>query len=78
MNKAKLLKATNFILIILAVIQISTSLMLFFRLFMSDPRVFKAVIKIHVNNGLAFILVALIHLFLNWGWVKANFLVKRQ
>ena len=31
-------------------------------------------IKVHVFNGLAFLLLALLHIILNWGWIKANIL----
>lgn len=34
--------------------------------------------EIHVNAGKTFILVALFHIFLNWGWVKNNYLKKRR
>lgn len=33
----------------------------------------RMVFELHELNGVLFIAVALTHIVLNWGWVKANF-----
>ena len=71
MNKVKALRVVNIFLIVTAVIQIVTSLILFFRLMPAHAGV---IVKIHVHNGIAFIAIALIHLTLNFDWVKAQYL----
>jgi len=32
------------------------------------------VYEIHKYNGIAFLVLAACHLFLNWGWIRANYL----
>ena len=34
--------------------------------------------SLHVGGGILLLLAAAVHLMLNWGWVKANFLKKIQ
>ena len=69
MNKMGLLKVVNPALFVSAVLQIFTSLCLFFRLLENYDRV---LVKVHVYNGLVFITLVAIHIYLNWGWFKAQ------
>ena len=73
MNKAKLLKWVNPVLMISAAIQIATSLIILFKLF---PSKIGEVVELHKHNGMVFIMLIFIHVYLNWGWVKANFFKK--
>jgi len=34
--------------------------------------------SIHINGGKAFIVVAVSHIVLNWGWIKINYFKKRR
>jgi len=74
MNKAKLLKWVNIVLMISATIQIVDILILIFGLF---PEYSRLIYVVHVNNGKVFISLIFIHVYLNWGWIRANFLKKR-
>lgn len=74
MTKNTMLKIVNSILFVSAAIQIFTSIALFFHLFTPQTGIFKVIIKAHVYNGLMIIILILIHLSLNWAWVKTNFL----
>lgn len=68
MNRPKLLKIVNPILGLSFFAQAATGLMLFFGIWESE-----AVAEIHEWNGFAMIALVVIHLWLNWGWVRANF-----
>jgi hypothetical protein len=78
MNKTKLLKLTNIILMISFVIQVMTSMILYFHLFDSHPHLFKIALKTHMNNGMLLIAVAFVHLILNWGWVRSSLLKRKK
>jgi len=69
MDKTKLLKMVNPVLFISAVIQIITSILIFSGLLRS-----KEVAELHEYNGIVFIVLVLIHIYLNWGWVKSQIL----
>lgn len=77
MNKATVLKITNFCMFISALIQVSTGVALFFNLFVSQIKVFEAIAETHKYNGPVFIVLVMTHLSLNWGWVKSQFLSRR-
>lgn len=67
MKRNTLLKLSNPILGVLAVNQIGTGLL-------ADrmpPETFQIM---HQYGGLAFAAVALLHVILNWNWIKANYL----
>lgn len=74
MNKARLLKWVNPILFISAVIQIVTILVFLFNLFPAKKHFF---FELHEHNGIIFVILIFIHLYLNWAWVKVNFFRKR-
>jgi hypothetical protein len=70
MNKAKVMKWANLALFISAAVQIGTGLILGLRLFTSKIEFFA---ELHEHNGYIFVGLLAIHIFLNWGWVRANF-----
>ena len=67
MNKLTSLKILNPILFILLIYVASTGL---------GHDLIKAELfeKIHPGGGVLLIIAAVIHLFLNWGWIKSNLL----
>ncbi|MBI4845703.1 MAG: DUF4405 domain-containing protein [Candidatus Omnitrophica bacterium] len=68
MEKAKKLKIINIFLLISFLIQAISGMSLFF------GRITKIVNEIHENNGIALIILVVMHLLLNWNWIKVNFL----
>ena len=74
MNKILALRVVNMVLFFSFVLQVITSLVIFFKIRLPDA---EAVFEIHEYNGLLLILLAITHITLNWGWVKANFFKKR-
>jgi len=74
MNKMMFLKWINFILFISMATQALTGIVLFFDLFVLRARLFEFISEVHRYNGLVLVLVVLTHLYLNWGWVKSQFL----
>ncbi len=74
MNKMSALRVVNTVLLFSFVLQVITGLIIFFRVrFPNNGLVF----EIHEYNGLFLIIVAAMHIALNWGWIKANFFKKR-
>ena len=74
MNKLQVLRIVNSFLFISFLLQVATSLFIFFRIRTSFSR---TIFEIHEYNGLTMITLALIHLYLNWGWIRTNILKKR-
>jgi len=70
MNKAKALKWVNLVLLISAVVQVTTGLILALGWF---PSALGEISKLHEHNGMLFIVLLFAHLFFNWGWIKSNF-----
>ncbi|MDO9390536.1 MAG: DUF4405 domain-containing protein [bacterium] len=73
MNKQKTLKWLNLALFALFAVQAVTGALAFTGLLENA----EAAGEVHEYAGLAMVLVVLAHLWLNWGWVKLNFLKKR-
>jgi hypothetical protein len=73
MNKLKWLRRLNIILFLSLLVQVATSLLMFFRLFMSQFGVFS---EVHEYNGILFVVLVIAHLGFNWGWVRANIIKK--
>lgn len=72
MNKIKLLKMLNPVLGISFLLQAISAVAIVLR---------KApgwLYKLHAINGMTFIIIVLVHVTLNWGWIKANFLKKNE
>lgn len=72
--KGKLLKVVNPILFILIVIQIISGLGQYY----ARQDVFIFLRRIHLPNGILFVIFFIIHLYLNWGWIKINFFKPRS
>jgi hypothetical protein len=66
MNKLSLLKVLNPLLVLSFLLQAVTVVFIMLR---TGP---EWTIKVHIYNGLAFLALALVHVMLNWGWIKAN------
>jgi predicted ferric reductase len=71
MNRVQVLKIVNFLLFVFFIIQALTGIALFFDLFASS---LEMTAQVHKYSGLLFIILAIVHLVLNWGWVRVNFL----
>lgn len=75
MLKMQLLKVINPILFIVFVTQVAMGLVMFFNLnFINLRRAF----LIHKYNGLLLIFLWLIHITLNWSWVKATYFLRKK
>jgi hypothetical protein len=70
MNKLRLLKAVNALLIVAFIVQAATSLIMYFRVNVPDM---KPILEIHEHVGLLLIALVALHFTLNWGWIRANF-----
>ena len=78
MNRPKMFKITNILLLLSFFAQAGTAvLMMFFQGLLMKLDIFPAVFKIHKYNGFVFVTLVLVHLYFNWGWIRANIL-KRQ
>lgn len=67
MDKNLLLKFVNLILLLLFISQASSSLLHH----SLSHKIFEI---IHEGGGIMLIIMSLIHLLLNWGWIRVNFL----
>jgi predicted ferric reductase len=75
MNKLKTLRIVNFLLIIVF-FSIASSGLLYWARWLNIPyATFKIV---HPITGLTLVVLVLIHLVLNYNWIKANYLKKRK
>jgi hypothetical protein len=75
MDKTKMLQIVNPILFLVVMLQALSGLIFIFHLQVL-PMAFVG--EFHEYNGLVLVALALVHLALNWGWVKSNFLRKKQ
>lgn len=73
MNKLKALKIVNPILFLSFLVQLVTSLIIVLRI--RAPHL-KAYFEIHQYNGLLFIALILVHVYLNFGWIRAAYFKK--
>jgi hypothetical protein len=72
MDKMKLLKKLNPVLGISFLLQAIS--VVFMVLGMAPGWLYKA----HAFNGMIFIIIVLVHITLNWSWIKANFFKKNE
>ena len=72
--KAKLLKVVNPILFVLMIAQATSGLGQ--RYANQDTFIFLR--QVHLHNGILLLVVLVIHLYLNWGWIKINFFKPRS
>lgn len=75
MDKMKILKAVNVVLIVSFMVQVFTVVVIFFHIKVADAHMIH---EVHEYNGLLMVALALLHLALNWGWVKANLFKRKQ
>ena len=73
MNKAKWLVWLNPFLFLSLLIQAVSGVILFLNLL---PAWDELIARVHSYNGFIFVLLALVHLTMNWSWVRANFFKK--
>jgi len=74
MNKVMALRIVNTALFFSFVTQAITGVIIAFRIKTPNtPLVF----EIHAHNGILMVIIAAMHITLNWGWIKANFFKKR-
>jgi hypothetical protein len=73
MNKQAILRVLNPLLFISLSVQAVTGLVMFFDLKVPHLKMFY---ELHQYNGLLFAVLAVTHLALNWGWVKASYFKK--
>lgn len=71
MNRRNLLKIVNILLAILILSQVTTALL--------NDLLPKDVFELlHEGGGVVLFITALIHIYLNWAWVKANLFPGRK
>lgn len=73
MNKLQLLRITNAALLASVLVQAATGLILLFEI--KVPNI-NTVLVIHGRNGLILTALVIVHIMLNWGWIKTNFIKK--
>lgn len=71
-----LLKILNLILLLSGIIQIFTGLSLALRMFSSNINMLRAVAELHEYNGFVFTGLVLVHILLNWAWIKRQYFTK--
>ncbi len=74
MNLVKVMRWSNGLLAISALVEIVTGLMLFFDAEYIGP---VDTIDVHKYNGLIFIVLVAIHFWLNWPWFRTQFFHRR-
>lgn len=72
------LKWTNGILFFVAFIQAFTGIWMLISLIAFKKDAPEAVITIHMWNGVILVIAVIIHVGLNWVWIRNNFLKKRS
>jgi hypothetical protein len=75
MTKNTWLKIANPLLFLSALIQILTGFVLALKMLPSQIGFFY---ELHEHNGMVFVVLLVIHIILNWGWVRANFLKRHK
>ncbi len=73
--KTKMLKMVNITL--LSAFLVALISMSLYRFIPSPLQGMEVFYKIHEISGPVFAVIAIVHLVLNWGWVKANYFRKR-
>ena len=74
-NRALLFKVATIALAVSFFIQVLTVIgMVFLRVFLTKMGILHAAFEVHEYNGFIFTALILPHVWLNWGWVRANIL----
>jgi cytochrome b subunit of formate dehydrogenase len=71
MNKFKVLRIVNPLLILVFLIQAVTGIIF---TFVSNIPYVQLLAAIHKYNGVLMVVLVIIHVSMNWGWIKANIL----
>lgn len=71
MIKSQILRWANGFLMLSFLVQLVTGLVMFFKL--RGPFVGN-LYELHEYNGLLVVMLVVIHIFLNWNWIKMDFL----
>jgi hypothetical protein len=74
MNKVMVLRVVNAALFLSFILQVVTSLIIFLRINISFKHL---IFEVHEYNGLCMIALVVVHIALNFGWIRANFFKKR-
>jgi hypothetical protein len=74
MNRLKWLVVINAALFFSVFLQITTGVMLFFDILVSKSELIS---RVHAYNGFLFVVLLVMHLVLNWGWIKSNLFKRR-
>ena len=74
MSRVQLYKAVGAILLLSFLVQAVTAIIIVLRIKVPHTQM---IFEIHEYNGMFMIIVASMHVVLNWGWIKANFFKKR-
>ena len=78
MNRISLLKITNITLFISMAIEIATGRAMLLGNVIVRFGLFDLAFKVHKYNGFVLVVLVLMHIYQNWGWVRANILkIKR-
>jgi hypothetical protein len=72
-SKVTALKVINLLLAVVAIVQLSTAVCLTF-----IPESTERIVPIHMAVGFALFVLLLLHIFLNWSWIKSNFFKKKR
>jgi len=71
MNRAQLYKTVGLLLLFSFAAQAATAVIMLLKIRVPHMQ---AVFQVHQYNGLLMVILALMHVILNWGWIKANVL----
>ena len=75
MNRARSLKIATVLLLASFLLEMATIIgMVFLRDLLVKLGIFKIFFEVHEYNGSVFVALVLVHLFFNWGWIRANIL----
>ncbi|MCX5679364.1 MAG: hypothetical protein NTZ95_01655 [Candidatus Omnitrophica bacterium] len=74
MNKPVVLRVVNTVLFFSFILQAITIAIIILKIRLPHMQL---VFEVHEYNGLFMIIVAAIHITLNWGWIKASFFKKQ-
>ena len=70
MNKSDMLRFVNMPLGVSFLIQAGTALIMFSEIKLPNKDL---LFEVHEYNGLVLIALAIFHIYLNWGWIRATF-----
>ena len=74
MNKAVVLRIVNIALFFSFIIQAITASVMLFRI---NTPYLQLISEVHEYNGIFLIIAVVVHIALNWGWIRTNFFKKR-